>query len=308
MWYDTRSQLIKLSDDPIRNVFRISGDEFFLEGLDEASFGGNSSVFRAVHPDGNESYIVKFCRYRREATWERDQKRIQRFEREIGALSQVRMSKEWRNCAIPMVDDGVCPVSSKSGKTTLRYYVMEEAQYDLRKFLEGNELSFPQKLLLCHELIAALKGLHGIGVYHRDIKPANILMLNGRPVFSDLGLINFRDEDQDIDDFDEKIGPIGYLSPEATNKHLAIRSRPEFSFDCWIDEKSDLFQLGQVFWLILQDEVPTGHLESDDVKFPCGDFMEVIVRPMLQYSKPRRASILTVEKALGPLMSQFAVA
>lgn len=307
MRYDSRAQAVRLSDDPDRNYFRICGDEFFLEGLDHASIGGNSSVFRAIHPDGDESYIVKFCRYLRESTYPRDQKRIERFEREIQALSQARSSSTWRECVVSIVDDGVFPVSARGERKTLRYYVMEEAESDLYGFLEKNMLGFSQKLLLCKELMTALKGIHDIGIYHRDIKPGNILISNGKPVFSDLGLINFREQDQDIDHFDERIGPIGYLSPEATNKHLAIRSRPEFAFDCWIDEKSDLFQLGQIFWLILQDEVPTGHLDVSDVRTPSGGFFESVIQPMLQYSKDRRSSLTFVEESMAPLMKEFAV-
>ena len=50
------------------------------------------------------------------------------------------------------------------------------------------------------------------------------------------------------------------MSPEATNKGLGLRNKASFAFDCAIDDKSDIFQLGQVFWLVVQDEVPTGHL------------------------------------------------
>lgn len=307
MRYSSRTQRLYVSDNTNHNLFRISGDDFYLEEIDGTNKGGNSSVFRAQHPDGDESYIVKFCRYRRESEYPRDQRRIERFEREITALRMARASKEWGNCVIPMVDDGVRPILVDGERSTLRYYVMEEAESDLRGFLEQNDLSIQQKLLLCSDLIEMLKGLHSLGIYHRDIKPSNILIFNGRPIFADLGLINFRAQDSDIDEFDEKVGPIGYLSPEATNKHLAIRDRVSFSFDCWIDEKSDLFQLGQVFWLVLQDEVPVGHLANEDLKIICGEILDNVVRPMLQYGKIRRASLSSIEQALSPIMKEFAV-
>lgn len=308
MRYNKQSQRLYVSANTDRNYFRISGDEFLLEEIEASNSGGNSSVFRAVHPDGDESYVVKFCRYRRESAYNRDQTRIQRFEREIKAFGAARGSREWSNCVIPMVDDGIRKINVDGEAGTLRYYVMEEAESNLQTFLENNDLSLPQKLLLCADLVKMLNGLHGLGVYHRDIKPSNILIYKGRPVFADLGLVNFRDRDSDIDDFREKVGPIGYLSPEATNKHLGIRSRGSFSFDCWIDDKSDIFQLGQVFWLILQDEVPTGHLMDEDVKVSCGAFMEVVIRPMLQYAKVRRASLALVTESMAPLMKEYAIA
>jgi serine/threonine protein kinase len=184
---------------------------------------------------------------------------------------------------------------------------MEEAESDLTHFLTEYELAISQKLLLCADLLRILKGLHSLDIYHRDIKPDNIFMLGGKPVFGDLGLVNYRHVDSDMDDFDEKIGPIGYLSPEATNKCLGIRSRASFAFDCWIDEKSDLFQLGQVFWLVLQDEVPTGHIAAGDMKIDCGNILEQVIHPMLQYGKDRRPTITVIEEALQPLMKEFAL-
>jgi hypothetical protein len=124
-----------------------------------------------------------------------------------------------------------------------------------------------------------------------------------------IGLIAYRDEDQDIDGFDEKIGPVGLLSPEVTNKHLGLRSKDTFSFDCKIDEKSDVFQLGQVFWLVLQSEVPTGHLADTDVRFPSSpQVLSTIIHPMLQYGKDRRASVPAIELALKPILKELAIA
>lgn len=302
---------VELSQDAVNNMFIIDGEEHFLEYIDAADIrqGGNSSVFRAVHHDGDDSYVVKFCRYPMDTTYRRDIRRISRFEREIRALRLARNSPESR-CVIPIVQDGEISLSSDSAgrPATLKYYVMEEADSDLSKYLEENDLELQQKLMLCDELLKILKGLHALGIYHRDIKPENILMRERRPVFGDLGLIAYRVEDHDLDEFDEKIGPIGYLSPEATNKGLGLRTKASFTFDCTIDAKSDIFQLGQVFWLVLQDEVPTGHLLPADLRFGAGaGILERVIQPMLQYGKQRRANLVDVETALEPVLREVAV-
>jgi serine/threonine protein kinase len=311
MRFRRRNQKVELQQDAENNVLLIDGEEHFLEYIDAADVrkgGANSSVFRAVHPDGDDSYVVKFCRYPLDTKYPRDVRRIQRFEREIEALHRARNSGESK-CVIPIVEDYQISLSSDSGgPAPLKYYVMEEAGSDLATYLEENELEFPQKILLCNELLKILKGLHALGIYHRDIKPANILMREGLPVFGDLGLIAYREEDHDLDEFDEKIGPIGYLSPEATNKGLGLRNKASFTFDCAIDAKSDIFQLGQVFWFVVQDEVPTGHLILEDLRFGAGaTILEHVIRPMLQYGKQRRASLGDVETALQPVLREMAI-
>jgi serine/threonine protein kinase len=309
MRFSKRYQQVKLEQDPRRNAFFINDEKHFLESIDAADAqrgGSNSSVFRAVHAKGKNSYVVKFCRYPLDTQSRRDQRRIKRFEREIDALYLALTSKESK-CVIPIVEDSQISLRSEDGSAHLKYYVMEEADSDLATYLEANELQLPQRILLCYELLKILKGLHTLGIYHRDIKPANILMRRARPLFGDLGLIAHRGEDDDLDDFNEKIGPIGYLSPEATNKGLGLRSKPSFTFDCAIDDKSDIFQLGQVFWLVIQDEVPTGHLIPEDLRCGVGAVLEHIIRPMLQYGKQRRASLVDVETALQPVLREMII-
>lgn len=301
---------VELSQEEQFNVLVIDGQEYFLQYIDSAGVrqgGGNSSVFRAMHPDGDDSYVVKFCRYPLDSRSDRDKRRIQRFEREIQALQRALASAESK-CVIPIVEVGKISIKSdRGGQTPLIYYVMKNADSDLATFLAENELQVGQKVALCNSLLRILKGLHAIGIYHRDIKPQNILMMEGAPIFGDLGLVDFREEDGSLDEFDEKIGPIGYLSPEATNKCLGLRSKESFTFDCAIDAKSDVFQLGQVFWLVVQDEVPTGHLIAEDLKYGAGDLLENVIRPMLQYGKQRRATVLDVENALQPVLRDMAV-
>lgn len=191
MKFNRRDKRVEPDQRAEDNVLLIEGEEYFLERIDtaEARQGSNSSVLRAVHPDGDDPYVVKFCRYPLDSQWYRDRRRMQRFEREIAALRLALNSTEAR-CVIPIIEDGDILVASYSpdrpapGRPArLKYYVMEKADSDLAKYLEDNELTLQQKIGLCDDLLKILKGLHALGIYHRDIKPENILMMDGRPVF-----------------------------------------------------------------------------------------------------------------------------
>lgn len=294
-----RDSVSSLSDS-----FAIQGEFFFLEEMFESDRpvrGGNSFIFRAVHPEENPNYVVKFSRFLSNTRRASEARRNQRFDKEIEALQKASASPE-KDCVVSIVDHGHFEVSVAA---SLRYYVMEEADANLRTFLLKHQLSFPQKVLLCKDLLSSLNALHRIDIYHRDIKPENILIMGQRWKFGDLGLVSYRNEHPDPDYYDEKVGPTGFLSPEATNKAFGNRRCPDFDFDCSIDQDSDIFQLGQLFWFILQDEVPTGQLSLTD--FKCGHeaIFNNIICKMLQYPKRRRPSILELEGLFVPVLQEF---
>jgi len=288
----------------MRYNFDSRGESFSLEEIydaDERVKGGNSCIFRASHPESGDHYIVKICRFASDTKRRKEIKRIERFEKEIEALHKAAASST-KDFVVSIVDDGSIEVGCRA---TLRYYVMEEADANLRKFLLENSLSTPQRVLLCKQLLSSLSALHAIDIYHRDIKPENILIFGQRWKFGDLGLISYRNEHPDLDDFDEKVGPIGFLSPEATNKAFGNRRCADFVFDCSIDEASDLFQLGQLFWFILQNEVPTGQLSLSDFRCGHAGVFENIIQKMLQYPKNRRPSIAQLEAHFQPVLQEF---
>lgn len=312
MIYNRRYSRIQLESEPEKNILSISGTEHFLESMDIAGIGprgANATILRAMSADSDKSFVVKFCKFPLNSTLPKEQIRIKRFKREIEALRIARESNV-AECVVPIVEDGILPLEYGNGYRNFIYYVMEEADFDLTRYLEEHEIGFQQQVALCNELLKILKNLHSIGIYHRDIKPDNILMFGNQPCFGDLGLIAYREQDQnsDLDRPDERIGPVGLLSPEATNKYLGLKNKCNFNFDCQIDEKSDIFQLGQVFWMILQSEIPTGHLADMDVRFPHSGLFSSVIQPMLQYGKQRRSDLRTAEIAMLPILKDLALA
>ena len=57
-------------------------------------------------------------------------------------------------------------------------------------------------------------------------------------------------------------------------------------FDCILDDRSDIFQLGKLFWFIFQGNIPDGQLIRDDFKIG-DDQVYTVLYNMLRHSKNR---------------------
>ena len=203
------------------------------------------------------------------------------------------------------VPDRVIKISNKRGPTYLfPFYTMDYASGDLKNYLENNDIPFGNRIDLCLQIANGLKELKDIGYYHRDIKPDNILMFDDTWKIGDLGLIAFRDKDNIYDKKNDFIGPKGWLSPEAMNKYLQSDNN-KYKFDCNIDHQSDVFQLGKVFWYILQGNAPIGNIRRSDF-FDGHDDIYSVLKYMLNHSKKKRPiSIDYVINELSRIMQKY---
>ncbi|MBK6331109.1 MAG: protein kinase [Bacteroidetes bacterium] len=115
------------------------------------------------------------------------------------------------------------------------------------------------------------------------MKPDNILFVNGNWKIADLGLVDGRQLDYEILDYNI-VGPRGWLSPEAMNKYLTENKSFKYKFDILIDSQSDIFQLGKLFWYIFQHNAPIGSVKMSDFK---NEFSEIypILKTMLNHNK-----------------------
>lgn len=289
---------IKLSQDKRANILNYADKYYQIDYLIEGRYvhGGNGVVFKLTDEQEGLDYVVKFLKFpeqQRGNDW-KAKKRIQRFEREIEAM-YVATHNSLPN-VVKIFFHGTINIEGMD----FHYYVMEKCDLTLKEYLtkNGNNLDITQKSILCRKILKGIQGLHEYKIYHRDIKQDNIYFVGDEPYIGDLGLSDYRDTDIFINERGELIGPTGWFSPEAINKYLVEKTGNPNGFDCVIDDKSEMFQLGKLFWYIFQGNIPIGHITIDD--FISGNnTLFTIISNMLKHSKNTRFDSIQVDNELN---------
>lgn len=228
------------------------------------------------------------------------------FYREIECLQKCKRQGVKNIIEIYSCGYLICRKKNRKTGTGLVYfpfYMMECANYDLKQFLEKqDEITKEVKVNLCYQLASGLEELHDIGCYHRDIKPDNVLLFGQELKIGDLGLIRYRNED--TEDLKSLIGPKGWISPEAMNKYLNEEKVFDTRINTEINEQSDIFQLGMVFWYIFQGNAPIGCIKRTDF-FDKNEMIFSLIKRMIYHSTEKRIkSIGEVKDELSRILEK----
>jgi serine/threonine protein kinase len=113
---------------------------------------------------------------------------------------------------------------------------------DLRRRIRAG-ISPAEALDIAAQIAGALAILHEAGALHRDLKPGNVLMRGQRVALSDFGLAKHALVDLEITDPGIIFGTPHYMSPEQGHGEL-------------VDERSDLYSLGVIFFEMLTGSKP----------------------------------------------------
>ncbi|GEM_PF-143901 len=141
-------------------------------------------------------------------------------------------------------------------RNVIRIYDLGEAEgmkFITMEFIEGQDLrslirerkKLPpeESVAIMEQICLALDAAHAVGVIHRDLKPQNVMLdQTGRVLVMDFGLARTLEGDG-MTQTGALVGTMEYMSPEqALAKEL--------------DQRSDLFSAGLIFYELLSGQMP----------------------------------------------------
>jgi len=141
----------------------------------------------------------------------------------------------------------ILPLFDSGEAGSFLYYVMPYIQGESLgdRLKRERQLPVDEALRIATDLAEALDYAHRRGVIHRDIKPANIMMNEGRPLIADFGIAL-------------AVGSAG--GARLTETGLSVGTpyymSPEQGHGGDVDERSDIYSLGVIFYELLTGEKP----------------------------------------------------
>ena len=142
---------------------------------------------------------------------------------------------------------------------------------DLRRRIENGILE-RDAVEYTRQISSAIANLHSVGILHRDLKPGNIMLReDGSIALIDFGLAKRTARKQDITGRGEIIGTPYYMSPEQGRGYE-------------VDERSDVYSLGIMFYEMLTGERPYGGANAMGIIFKHREApVPVLSRSLSQY-------------------------
>jgi hypothetical protein len=191
----------------------------------ELAVGGTSMVYLAESERAGEMVVLKVLQD------DDDHIQLSRFLQEYELISKVRHANVVRILDLGIADDHA-------------YIAMEYfPRGDLRAHI-GRGMQPSEALEYLAQVASALRVVHAVGVLHRDLKPGNVMMRSdGTVALIDFGLAKHFEVAADITATGEIFGTPYYLSPEQGHGHE-------------LDERSDLYSLGVIFYEMLTRRKP----------------------------------------------------
>src|SRR5271170_3894179 len=190
--------------------------------------GGMGAVYKATDRELNRTVAIKVIR----PDLARDRGIVDRFKQELLLAHQVTHRNVIR----------IYDLSEADG---MKFITMEyvEGENLLTLLHEKKKFAPEEAVEIMLQVCRALEAAHTVGVIHRDLKPQNIMRdKTGRILVMDFGLARTLEGDG-MTQSGALVGTMEYMSPEqALGKPL--------------DQRSDIFALGLIFYEMLTGQMP----------------------------------------------------
>jgi DNA-binding NarL/FixJ family response regulator len=194
----------------------------------ELASGGTSMVYLAESERAGEMVVLKVLK---DATGPESPSQFARFLQEYELISKIRHPNVVRIYDLGIADD--------HAYIAMEYFPLGDLRGRIVKALEP-----VQALDYLAQLAAALHAVHSVGVLHRDIKPGNVMMrADATLALIDFGLAKHEDVQIEMTATGQIFGTPYYMSPEQGHAQE-------------LDERSDLYSLGIVFYEMLAGKKP----------------------------------------------------
>jgi eukaryotic-like serine/threonine-protein kinase len=211
---------------PILDTGSVLGGRYEIVNI--LGVGGMGAVYQALDIELNRTIALKVIR----PDLAGNQSIIDRFKQELILATQVTHKNVVR----------IYDLGEAEG---MKFITMEFVEgQDLRSLIhERTKLSPEEAVEVMRQVCRALEAAHAVGVIHRDLKPQNIMRdRNGRVVVMDFGLARTLGGDG-MTQSGALVGTMEYMSPEQA---LAQE----------LDQRSDIFSLGVIFYELLSGAIP----------------------------------------------------
>ncbi|WP_052889101.1 FHA domain-containing serine/threonine-protein kinase [Thermogemmatispora carboxidivorans] len=190
--------------------------------------GGMAAVFKAYQPSLDRYVAVKVL----PARYAHDPVFVKRFEQEARSVAKL-------------VNPHIVQIHDFGEQEKIAYIVMEYVDGGtLRERLKARSLSLVEAVDFLLQAAEGLRCAHSHNIVHRDVKPSNMLLRrDGHLLLSDFGIAKILEGTTHLTRAGVGIGTPQYMSPEQSTGQA-------------VDQRSDIYSLGIVFFECLTGRVP----------------------------------------------------
>jgi eukaryotic-like serine/threonine-protein kinase len=195
----------------------------------ELAVGGTAMVYLAESERAGDMVVLKVLRDIPEGA--DDHLQFARFLQEYELISKIRHPNVVRIFDLGIADDHAF--------IAMEYFPRGDMRTRIARPLPPTEA-----LGYLSQMASALQVVHAVGVLHRDLKPGNIMLrADNSLALIDFGLAKQSDMKAEITGTGEIFGTPYYMSPEQGHGQT-------------LDERSDLYSLGVIFYEMLTHKKP----------------------------------------------------